>query len=59
MINEFEIDDPTSTYPFSQRLQLENKWTYEFTLKQIEEYKRFMYLACVTKKPICPSTIID
>lgn len=55
----FEIDNPTAQFPFSSRLKKENKWSYEYTFRAITEYKKFMYLATISKNSVSPSSIID
>ena len=58
-IANFEIDNPVAKFPFSSRLKKENKWSYEYTFRAITEYKKFMYLAIISEKPVSPSYIID
>ena len=58
-VQTFELDDPESTFPFSNRLARENGWTLEYTLRTIEEYKKFMFLICVGGHPLTPSDQVD
>lgn len=58
-IEQFELDDPLSTFPFSERLARENGWNLEYTLRAIFEYKRFMFLACVAGHSVTPSDEVD
>lgn len=58
-IQAFLLDDPGSAYTFSDRLASENGWSYEFALRAIEEYKRFMFLICISPYPQTPSDQID
>ncbi len=58
-IKEFEIDEPSSALTFTERLARENGWTIEFTLRAIEEYKKFMFLICIAEHPLTPSDQID
>jgi hypothetical protein len=58
-IQNFMLDDATAKFPFSKKLAKEQKWTVEFTNKAIEEYKKFMYLCCVSQSGASPSKIID
>lgn len=44
---------------FSHRLARENGWTRRFALRAIEEYKRFVYLACTGNQPVTPSEEVD
>jgi hypothetical protein len=58
-IRDFELDDETSSFTFSDRLAKENGWTREFTFRAIEEYKKFMFLVCITNQPLSPSDQVD
>lgn len=58
-ITDFEIDDPQSSFNFSDRLSRENSWPMALTLRAIEEYKRFMYLVCIANHPLTPSDEVD
>lgn len=58
-IQKFEIDLPESKFKFSDRLSKENDWTKEYTLRVVEEYKKFMFLAVVAGHPVTPSEEID
>lgn len=41
-IQDFEIDDPESSFTFTDRLARENGWMMEYTLRVIEQYKKFI-----------------
>jgi len=58
-VQEFELDDDEAMFTFSDRLAKENGWSKGFALRAIEEYKRFMFLVCVTNQPLAPSEEID
>jgi hypothetical protein len=58
-IRAFELDEPEAAYSFSDRLATENGWSAEFSLRAIDEYKRFMYLLCVSGHPCTPSDEVD
>ncbi len=55
----YDLDDNSSEYGFLLRLANENYWTKAFTLRAIEEYKKFMYLAATSDFMVSPSEIID
>jgi hypothetical protein len=57
-ILSYEIDDPQSSFKFSDRLAQENMWTKEYSLRVIEEYKKFMYLAAKYGN-VTPSIQVD
>ena len=58
-IQAFPLDDPGSSLCFSDRLARENGWDLKFTLRAIEEYKRFMFLICIAQHPLTPSDQVD
>ena len=53
----FNIDDVTSEFKFSDRLASENLWSKEYALRCIEEYKKFMTLAAT--HVVTPSVQVD
>lgn len=57
-ISRFQMDEMDSAFKFSDRLAKENGWTKEYTLRVIEEYKKFIYL-CVTSPMCTPSDEVD
>ena len=58
-ICDFELDDPNASLNFSDRLARENGWGKEFSLRVIEEYRRVMFLLCVSHEPLTPSDQVD
>lgn len=58
-IQTYNLDDTNSEFPFSKKLAKENNWTHNFALNAIEEYKRFIYLSCISSKGASPSFIVD
>jgi len=58
-IEAFEIDEPGVPAPFSVRLSKEQGWTQGFTLRAIQEYKRFAFLSTVSPSPVTPSKVVD
>ena len=58
-IVSFQLDDPGSRLPFSQRLARENGWSRHFAGRVIEEYKRFCYLAMTAGHGVSPSDEVD
>lgn len=53
------LDDVDSALPFTQRLARDNGWSYEFARRSVNEYKRFIYLACVSPNEVTPSDEVD
>lgn len=58
-VKAFELDDPTSSLVFSQRLARENGWTTAYSLRVIFEYKKFLFLLCIAEHPLTPSDQVD
>ena len=58
-LDEYSLDDPNSSFPFSAKLAKETGWSKTFTLRAIAEYKRFCYLAIVGGHPVAPSEVVD
>jgi len=58
-IEGFEIDDTNEELPFSSRLARENGWSHEKARNAIGEYKKFIYLVCVSASPLMPPEVVD
>lgn len=58
-LEDYDLDNPNSTFPFSAKLAKENGWTPSFTQRAIKEYKRFCYLAMTAGHPVSPSEVVD
>lgn len=58
-LNSFELDQKDDRLTFSKRLARENGWTINYTLRVIEEYKKFLFLCCTSPTPITPSDPVD
>lgn len=55
----FPLDEANCTFPFSKRLATENGWDSKFTQRVILEYKRFIYLCCISPEPVTPPDAVD
>lgn len=44
-INGYQFDEPNDEIKFSDKLAREQMWSKPYTLRVLEEYKRFMFLA--------------
>ncbi len=58
-LSDFKIDNDMVALSFSDRLCRENNWNKSYSDQVIVEYKRFIYLICISEKPITPSDQID
>lgn len=55
MYSDIIIDNNSNN--FIQRIMKENRWSLEYTLRVIDEYKKFIYLGLIS--PVEPSYEID
>lgn len=58
-INSFRFDEPGTVLTFEKRLSRENGWDLNYTQDVIEEYKKFIFLCCISDSPITPSDQVD
>jgi hypothetical protein len=58
-VEAFELDDPNSSLTFSERLARENNWKLEFAMDVVEEYKKFIFMICISPTPLTPSDEVD
>lgn len=58
-INAYDIGATDAILPFSRRLARDNGWSPDFASRAIAEYKRFVYLACVSGHTVTPSEEVD
>lgn len=58
-IQAYNLDQPAVSQPFSARLARETGWSLDFSRQAIEEYKKFIYLICVSNETLTPSQEVD
>lgn len=58
-IQAFELDDDSASFKFSERLARENGWNKIYTQRVIDEYKKFIFLCCITDSGVTPSDPVD
>jgi len=58
-IRTYEIGVSNADLSFSDRLARENGWSLKYSLRTIHEYKRFIFLVCISQKPCTPSDQVD
>jgi len=58
-ISAYQIDQADVIIPFSRKLAQTEGWTRRFCLLAIEEYKKFVYLCCISKNGASPSIVVD
>jgi hypothetical protein len=55
----FEPDDSAAAFSFTDRLARENGWPLDYALRAVLEYKKFMFLLCISNHPLTPSDQVD
>ncbi len=55
----YSFDEPGCLINFSAKLAKTQKWQPEFTARVIEEYRKFIFLCCVSERGASPSQIVD
>lgn len=58
-LDQFQLDSPEASLPFSARLARENNWSPAYAQRVITEYKRFAFLAIAAGHPVSPSEDVD
>ena len=58
-IESFEIGETNIPLSFSARLGRENGWSVLYSNRVITEYKKFIYLCCISSKELTPSDQVD
>jgi hypothetical protein len=53
-ICEFDLDESGATFPFSHKLARAYQWKRVYTLRAIQEYKKFMFLGMVCDHIVSP-----
>jgi uncharacterized protein (TIGR04222 family) len=58
-IQRFEFDDSRATITFSKKLADQQRWSASYTQRVIEEYRRFIFLCCISPNGASPSKAVD
>ena len=58
-IISLKIDEDDIAFKFSERLSRENNWSSKYSKRCIHEYKKFIYLTCISKSNLTPSDQVD
>ncbi|WP_208394673.1 glycine-rich domain-containing protein [Mucilaginibacter gilvus] len=58
-IEAFRLDDPDAGFQFSARLARENGWSLEYSHRVIAEYKKFIFMCCISNTGVTPSDPVD
>lgn len=58
-LEAFRFDNENAPLDFSRRLARENGWSRAYTVRVIQEYKRFLLMAMHAGHPVTPSDEVD
>lgn len=58
-IREFQFDKPGVKLTFAKRLARENSISRQFADEIIDEYRKFIFLCCVSENEVSPSHFVD
>jgi hypothetical protein len=58
-IQQFPLDDPNAAITFSRKLAAKQNWSPFFTERVIEEYRKFLFLCCISPTGASPSQAVD
>ena len=58
-IQNFRFDEQETAFTFSDRVARENGWPKHYSLRVIEEYKRFIFICCISNNGVTPSDPVD
>ncbi len=58
-IESFKFDKPNVSFTYAKRLAKENCISLDFANEIIEEYRKFIFLCCVSETPVSPSHWVD
>jgi len=58
-IQQFPLDDPNAAITFSRKLAAKQNWSPNFTERVIEEYRKFLFLCCISPNGASPSQAVD
>ncbi|OQP53714.1 glycine-rich domain-containing protein [Niastella populi] len=58
-IQQFPLDDPNAEINFSRKLSAKQRWSPSYTAQVIEEYRKFLFLCCISPNGASPSQAVD
>lgn len=58
-VGKFTFDEKGATLTFSHKLSQQQDWSATFTARVIEEYRRFIFLCCISPTGASPSKAVD
>lgn len=58
-IQQFPLNDPNAAITFQQKLAAKQNWSSSYTEMVIEEYRKFLFLCCISPNGASPSQAVD
>lgn len=58
-IQQFPLNDPNAEISFSHKLSAKQNWSPSYTEQVIEEYRKFLFLCCISPNGASPSQAVD
>ncbi|WP_205509051.1 hypothetical protein [Longitalea arenae] len=58
-IEQFPLDDPHAAVTFSHKLAAKQNWSAFYTERVIAEYRKFLFLCCISPDGASPSQAVD
>jgi hypothetical protein len=58
-IEEFQLDENDVAFSFSDRLARDNGWSKLYSSRVVVEYKKYLFLCCISDKGVTPSDAVD
>jgi hypothetical protein len=58
-IQQFPLDDANAAITFSGKLSAKQNWSPAFTERVVEEYRKFIFLCCISPNGASPSQAVD
>ncbi|WP_207514439.1 hypothetical protein [Longitalea luteola] len=58
-IQQFPLDEPNAAITFSHKLAAKQNWTAFYTERVINEYRKFLFLCCISPNGASPSQAVD
>src|ERR1044072_1455132 len=58
-IQQFPLNDPNAEITFSRKLSAKQNWSPSYTEQVIEEYRKFLFLCCISPNGASPSQAVD
>lgn len=58
-IQQFPLNDPKAEITFTRKLSAKQNWSPSYTEQVIEEYRKFLFLCCISPNGASPSQAVD